>query len=188
MELVRTGIERVVPDGIVTTDGEHYPADVICYATGFRHNEFLASMHVTGRDGTSLHDQWGDEPTAYLGITMPNFPNLFCIYGPGTNLAFGASLFYHSEFQVHYALEAIRETLASGALSCEVRAEAHDEYADRYQDEIGQLVWSHPAITHSHYKNTRGQGLHAVAVAARPVLGVDPAHRPRRTTDSTAHE
>ena len=116
VELVRTGIERVVPDGIVTTDGEHYPADVICYATGFRHNEFLASMHVTGRHGISLHDQWGDEPTAYLGITMPNFPNLFCIYGPGTNLAFGASLFYHSEFQVHYALEAMRETLASGAV------------------------------------------------------------------------
>ena len=157
VELVRTGIERVVPDGIVTTDGQHYPADVICYATGFRHNEFLASMHVTGRNGTSLHEQWGEEPTAYLGITMPNFPNLFCIYGPGTNLAFGASLFYHSEFQVHYALEAMRETLASGALSCEVRAEAHDEYADRYQDEIGQLVWSHPAITHSHYKNSEGK-------------------------------
>ena len=157
VELVRTGIARVVPDGIVTTDGQHYPADVICYATGFRHNEFLASMHVTGLHGISLHDQWGDEPTAYLGITVPNFPNLFCIYGPGTNLAFGASLFYHSEFQVHYALEAMRETLASGALSCEVRAEAHDEYADRYQDEIGQLVWSHPAITHSHYKNSEGK-------------------------------
>ncbi len=52
VELVRTGIERVVPDGIVTTDGEHYPADVICYATGFRHNEFLASMQ---RDRPQRH-------------------------------------------------------------------------------------------------------------------------------------
>ena len=77
-------------------------------------------MKVVGRHGVSLHDQWGDEPTAYLGITMPNFPNLFCIYGPGTNLAFGASLFYHAEFQVHYALEAIHETLASGARWAEV--------------------------------------------------------------------
>ena len=111
----------MVPDGVVTTDGRHYPADVICYATGFRHNEFLASMNVIGRHGVSLRDQWGDEPTAYLGITMPNFPNLFCIYGPGTNLAFGASLFYHAEFQVHYALEAIHETLTSDALWAEVR-------------------------------------------------------------------
>ena len=156
VELVRTGIERVVPDGIVTTDGRHYPADVICYATGFRHNEFLASMRCSG--GTaSLRDQWGDEPTAYLGITMPNFPNLFCIYGPGTNLAFGASLFYHAEFQVHYALEAIRETLASDALWTEVRAEAHRGLRRSLPGEIGQLVWSHPSITHSHYKNRDGK-------------------------------
>jgi 4-hydroxyacetophenone monooxygenase len=156
-ELVRTAIERIVPDGVVTADGVHHPADVLCYATGFRHNDFLASMDVTGRGGASLRGQWGDEPTAYLGITMPNFPNLFCVYGPGTNLAAGAGLFYHSEFQVHYAMEAIRETLASGARSCEVRAEAHDDYAERYRAEISQLVWSHPSIRHSHYKNPAGK-------------------------------
>ncbi len=157
VELIRTGIERVVSDGIVTVDGRHVPADIICYATGFRHNEFLGSMNVVGRRGVSLKDQWGDEPTAYLGITMPNFPNLFCIYGPGTNLAFGASIFYHAEFQVHYALEAIKETLGSGALWTEVTPQAHDDYADRYQKEIAQLVWSHPSISHSHYKNSNGK-------------------------------
>ena len=157
VELVRTAIERIVPDGVVDAEGTHYPAEIVCYATGFRHNDFLASMEVTGRDGARLGDQWGDEPTAYLGITVAHFPNLFCVYGPGTNLAAGASLFYHSEFQVHYALEAIRETLASGAQWCEVRAGAYDEYAARYQAEIGQMVWSHPSIRHSHYKNPSGQ-------------------------------
>lgn len=157
VELVRTAIERIEPDGVRTVDGTHYPADVICYATGFRHNDFLASMDVRGRGGVSLRRQFGDEPTAYLGITMPNFPNLFCAYGPGTNLAAGASLFYHSEFQVHYAMEAIHETLASGAETCEVTAEAHDSYADHYRSEIGQMVWSHPSIAHSHYKNPDGR-------------------------------
>ena len=157
VELVRTAIDRIVPDGVVTVDGNHFPADVICYATGFRHNEFLASMELTGSGGTSLREQWGDEPTAYLGITIPNFPNLFCIYGPGTNLASGASLFYHSEFQVHHAMELIRETLTSGARRCEVTAQAHASYVDRYQAEIEQLVWSHPSIRHSHYKNPAGK-------------------------------
>jgi 4-hydroxyacetophenone monooxygenase len=156
-ELVRTAIERIVPDGVVTVDGTHYPADVICYATGFRHNDFLTSMDVTGRGGAVLREQWGDEPMAYLGITVPNFPNMFCVYGPGTNLAAGAGLFYHSEFQVHYAMEAIRATLTSGARSCEVRAAAHDDYAARYQAEMSQLVWSHPSIRHSHYKNPAGK-------------------------------
>jgi 4-hydroxyacetophenone monooxygenase len=157
VELVRTTIDRIVPDGIVTVDGTHHPADVICYATGFRHNDFLASMEVRGRDGLDLREVWGVEPTAYLGITVAGFPNLFCVYGPGTNLAAGASLFYHCEFQVHYAMEAIRETLSSGARVCEVTREAHDAYARRYEEEIGQMVWAHPAIAHSHYKNPDGK-------------------------------
>ena len=157
VELVRTRIERIVPDGVVTVDGNHYPADIICYATGFRHNEFLAPMEATGRGGASLREQWGIEPTALLGITIPNFPNLFCMYGPGTNLAHGASLFFHSEFQIHYALDAIHRVLSSGAQTIEVRPVAHDEYVERYKKEIGQLLWSHPAIAHSHYKNPEGR-------------------------------
>jgi 4-hydroxyacetophenone monooxygenase len=156
VELVRTAIERVVADGVVTADGAHHPADVICYATGFRHNDFLASMDVVGRDGERLRERWGDEPTAYLGITVPGFPNLFCMYGPGTNLAAGASLFFHAEFQVHHAMEAIHQALRAGARTCEVTAAAHDDYIDRYRDEIAQLVWSHPSIRHSHYKNAAG--------------------------------
>ncbi len=157
VELVRTAIERIVPEGVITVDGTVRPADVICYATGFRHNDFLASMDVTGRGGVSLRDQWGDEPTAYLGITMPNFPNLFCVYGPGTNLAHSASLFFHSEYQTSYALQAIHAVLASGARTIEVRGDVHDAYAQWHQREISQLVWAHPSITHSHYKNVDGK-------------------------------
>lgn len=157
VELVRTAIERVVPEGIVTADGTLRPADVICYATGFRHNDFLASMDVTGRDGVSLREQWGDEPTAHLGITIPNFPNLFCVYGPGTNLAHSASLFFHSEYQTSYAMQAIHAVLRDGARTIEVRDDAHDAYAQWHQSEISQLVWAHPSITHSHYKNPAGK-------------------------------
>jgi 4-hydroxyacetophenone monooxygenase len=157
VELVRTPIDRIVPEGVVTVDGQVYEAGIICYATGFRHNEFLAPMEIIGRGGVSLREQWGEQPTAYLGITMPNFPNLFCVYGPGTNLAHGASLFFHSEFQVHYAMDAIRRVLTSGARTIEVRKDAHDGYVNRYTDEINQLVWAHPSITHSHYKNPQGK-------------------------------
>jgi len=157
VELVRTPIDRIVADGIVTEDGAFYPADVICYATGFRHNDYLWPMKITGRDGTVLRDQWGDEPTAYLGITVPNFPNFFCLYGPGTNLAHGASLFFHSECQIHYAMDCIHDALSSGARTIEVRKDAHDEYVERYRNEIDSLLWSHPSIEHSHYKNPQGK-------------------------------
>ena len=157
VELVNTAIDHVVADGIVTVDGTFYAADVICYATGFRHNEFLAPMSIFGRNGTSLREQWGDEPSAYLGITVPNFPNLFCLYGPGTNLAHGASLFFHSECQMSFTMDAIRQVLMSGMRTIEVRKDVHDEYVERHQAEISQLVWAHPSITHSHYKNPAGK-------------------------------
>jgi 4-hydroxyacetophenone monooxygenase len=156
VELVRAPIDRIVPEGIVTVDGALHPADAICYATGFRHNEFLA-FDMIGRDGISLHDQWGDEPTAYLGITVPHFPNLFLCYGPGTNLAHSAGLFFHAEFQTMHAMDAIHRVLATGARTIEVRQDVHDRYVDRLVEQISSLVWAHPTIQHSHYKNPEGK-------------------------------
>ena len=157
VELVRTGIERIAPEGVVTVDGVLHEADVICYATGFHHNDFLAPIELTGRGGASLREQWGDEPRGYLGITVPNFPNLFLLYGPGTNLAHGASIILHSECQVQYTMEAIRTTLQANARTIEVRQEVLDEYMTRYRAEIDQLIWSHPTIEHTHYKNRHGK-------------------------------
>ena len=74
VELVRTGIERIVADGVITVDGTFRPADIICYATGFRHNDFLWPMHIVGRDGVVLREEWGIEPAAYLGITIKQLP------------------------------------------------------------------------------------------------------------------
>ena len=156
VELVRTRIERIVPEGVLTADGKLHAADAICYATGFRHNEFLA-FDAIGRDGVSLHKQWGDKPTAYLGISVPNFPNLFLCYGPGTNLAHSAGLFFHAEFQTMHAIEGIRRVLNAGASSIEVRKQAHDRYVDVLVEEVSTLVWAHPAIQHSHYKNSDGK-------------------------------
>ena len=157
VELVRTGIEKIVADGLITEDGTFYPADIICYATGFRHNDFLWPMHITGRNGVVLREQWGEEPTALYGITVPNFPNFFCLYGPGTNLAHGGSLIFQSECQVNYVMGALHELLTSGHRTLEPKADVHDAYAELYQSEIAQMVWAHKAVKHSHFKNAEGK-------------------------------
>ena len=157
VRLVRTPIERIVPEGVVTTDGELHPVDVICYATGFRPYEALSPIHVVGVGGAVLRDVWGNEPKAYLGITVPDFPNFFCLYGPGTSLSVGASLIFQSERQVTFVLSAIHETLAGGHRRIEVRRDVHDDYAARYRVEADRLVQSHPSVKHSHYKNDAGR-------------------------------
>ena len=107
VELVRTGIDRIESDAVVTEDGTRYPADVIVYATGFRANKMLWPMTIRGRDGEILSERWGERPSAYLGITVPGYPNFFCMYGPGTNLASGGSLIFHSECQMRYITECL---------------------------------------------------------------------------------
>ena len=77
MHLVTDGIERIEAGGVRTVDGVLHEADVVVYGTGFTASDFLVPMRVVGRHGVELHDAWAGEARAYLGITVPGFPNLF---------------------------------------------------------------------------------------------------------------
>ena len=46
-----------------------------------------------------LREQFAAQPCAFLGITVPNFPNFFYVLGPNTVLAH-SSLVYMVECQV----------------------------------------------------------------------------------------
>ncbi len=157
VELVREGIDHIDAHGIVTASGARFDVDIIVFATGFQANKFLWPMDIVGRDGVKLAEQWGDEPAAYLGITVPNFPNLFCMYGPGTNLAHGGSLIFHSECQIRYITGCIKALVERGEKSMEPRLDVHDAYYERTQRELDGLVWSHPSIQHSWFKNRQGR-------------------------------
>jgi 4-hydroxyacetophenone monooxygenase len=157
VDLVTDPIEEIASDRIVCAGGEEYPVDVIVYATGFHANRYLWPMEIVGRGGVTLAEQWGDRPTAYLGITVPNFPNLFCLYGPATNLAHGGSLIFHSECQIRYVMGCLRALLTGHGRSIECRSEVHDEYNRRLQAELDTMVWSHPSIRSSWYRNSEGR-------------------------------
>ena len=157
VELVTDPIAAVTPTGVRTDSGEEYEVDVIVYATGFHANRYLWPMEIVGRDGAVLSERWGDRPTAYLGITVPGFPNLFCLYGPGTNLAHGGSLIFHAECQTRYVMGCIAALLAGDHAAIECRQDVHDGYNDRLQAELDTMVWSHPSIRHSWYRNDEGR-------------------------------
>ena len=157
VELVRTGIDHIEADAVVTVDGERYPADVLVYATGFRATEVLAPMAITGRDGVDLRTLWGERPAAYLGITVPGFPNFFMMYGPGTNLAHGGSLIFHSECQMRYITECIESLIVGGHRTMEPLQERCDDWHQHSQAEMAGLVWSQPSVTSSFFKNSAGE-------------------------------
>jgi 4-hydroxyacetophenone monooxygenase len=155
VELVNEGIARITRKGVLTEDGVERALDVLVLATGFHPNKFLWPMEIRGRSGTRLHDVWGDDPRAYLGITMPSFPNLFCLYGPNTNPLVGSVIFM-LECQVTYVVKCIAAMIARDLHSLECRRDVHDEYNRRVDEAHEGLVWRHPKV-HSYYNNAVGR-------------------------------
>jgi 4-hydroxyacetophenone monooxygenase len=157
VDLVTEPIARVEKDAIVTRDGARHAAEVLILATGFQAFRMTWPIRIAGCGGRTLRELWGDDdPRAYLGITVPGFPNLFMMYGPNTNLAHGGSAIFHSECQTHYALLALREMLENGWAAMEVRQEAHDAFNRRVDEIHGGMVWAHRGVG-SWYKNKRGR-------------------------------
>jgi 4-hydroxyacetophenone monooxygenase len=155
VDLVTEPIAEITPNGVMTRDGVEHPVDVLVLATGFHADRFLWPIEITGRGGTKLHDLWGENPRAYLGITVPEFPNLFCLYGPNTNPVVGSVIFM-LECQVHYVTGCLREMLEGGIASMECRQGVHDEYNERVDSEHEKMVWRHPRV-HSYYNNSKGR-------------------------------
>lgn len=149
------GISEVTAEGVIANNGEVFSADIIIYATGFKTDQFLWPMEIRGRGGQLLSETWSEEPSAYLGITVNGFPNFYCMFGPGTNLAFGGSLVFNGECQMRYTMECIKLLLQSGDKALECTEEAHRNYQRRFREQHAKLIWEHPNV-HSYYQNKQG--------------------------------
>ncbi|GAB2719425.1 flavin-containing monooxygenase [Kitasatospora kifunensis] len=82
VDLVTEAIDHVTAAGIVTRDGREHAVDVLVFATGFRAEDYMRPMELTGRDGITLDEVWAEGPYAYNTVALPGFPNLFMLVGP----------------------------------------------------------------------------------------------------------
>jgi 4-hydroxyacetophenone monooxygenase len=155
VRLVTDSIREITPEGVVTADGEEHPVDVIIYGTGFQASKFLTPMRVTGRAGVDLHEQWNGDARAYLGITVPGFPNLFCLYGPNTNIVINGSIVYFSECGVRYVLGCVGALLRGGHAALDVRTDVFAEFNERVDEGNAGMAWGCSDVS-SWYKNEHG--------------------------------
>ena len=156
VSLVTETIECITPEGIKLIDGRHIDLDVLILATGFQSNRLLTPMEVLGVEGRRLADVWGDSANAYKGTSVPGFPNLFCLYGPNTNIVHGGSIIYQIECQIHYTMQCITQILDQSLQAIDVRAEINTAYNKRVQSLSRNLAWGHANVT-SWYKNSAGE-------------------------------
>jgi 4-hydroxyacetophenone monooxygenase len=143
VELVNDDIVRLTPDGIETADGRHRDIDVIVSATGFEVVKYLWPSRYSGKGGTDLHEQWdaGDGPRAYLGMMVPDFPNMFMLYGPNSQpLSGGTGLPAWYVVWASYAAQCIMKMLREGKSRVEVTKEAYGRYNVALDKEASNLI------------------------------------------------
>ena len=138
VNLRRNPIRSVVPGGIQLQD-DLLELDVILYATGFdAMTGSLSRIDIRGRGGISLREAWADSPTAYLGLGVAGFPNLFTVTGPGSPSVL-TNMVTSIEHHVEWITACIGHLRANGHRSIESDRTAQDEWAEHVNTFAGPI-------------------------------------------------
>lgn len=140
LELVTSEITEVREHSIVTADGTERPIDVLIYGTGFRATEPLIGCRIIGRGGHEIHDVWKARMSAYLGITVSGFPNLFVLLGPNTGLGHN-SVILMIEAQVRYVIDCLKLMKRRKQRAMDVRPEVQQGFVEETHRRMQKTVW-----------------------------------------------
>jgi cation diffusion facilitator CzcD-associated flavoprotein CzcO len=149
--LVPRAVASVTPTGIVDVDGVERPIDVLVLATGFQPANYLARLRIVGRGGRSLHEYWAGEPHAFLGITVPGFPNFFMLYGPGTN---GGEIVTMLESQSEYAVRVMKRMRRERVTAVEVKPHFDARWNRWLQSKMVGTSWT---MSNNYFKAPTGK-------------------------------
>ncbi|MFI5957517.1 flavin-containing monooxygenase [Cryptosporangium sp. NPDC051539] len=176
VSLVTDGAARLGVDRVVSGAGEEFEVDAVVLATGFDVQRYLSGFETRGRGGALLREVWGDtDPKAYLaGLTVPDFPNLFVLYGPNSQPGHGGSVVALLEMLMNYVTDAIRTMVQGGIGALECRRDVFDEYVSKIDEAHDRMIWTHPRVS-SYYRNEKGR-----VVVIYPFRNVDLFHETRR--------
>lgn len=149
-----TAIEKVTPEGVVTTDGVLHRADVLIHGTGFKVQEYLKAVEITGPGGRSLGETWKTGAEAYKGTVVSGFPNLFLLMGPNTALGH-SSVVFMAEAQVRYVMRAIEHIDRQKIARIDVKPEVQAAYNAEIEKRLQTTVWK--TGCDSWYQNEHGK-------------------------------
>ncbi len=156
VDLETSAIEKITPEGIRMKDGRDIPLDVLIYGTGFKASDFLVPMDIRGTGGRSLHDTWGGDARAYLGLTLPGYPNFFIMYGPNTNIVVNGSIIFFSECEANYIVGCVKMLQDAKARSLEVKRDVFDRFNAEVDAANAEMPWGY-AEANTWYRNSHGR-------------------------------
>lgn len=123
-------VEEITETGIRTRQGREYAVDSIAFAIGFDAiSGALLSIDIRGEGGRSLKQQWADGPSAYLGLMLSGFPNLFVVTGPGSP-AVKSNMFHSIEQHVEWIADCLGFLQANDLTHIEPDATAERQWIE----------------------------------------------------------
>ena len=141
VEVVTHGIREIREHSIVTSDGVVHEVDAIIFGTGFHVLDLPFADHVRGRAGLTLNETWRGSPSAYLGTTIHDFPNLFFLMGPGTGLGH-TSVIVMLEAQLELLIGALNHMRREQLDVIEPKQQVQADYFNWLQHEAQGTVWT----------------------------------------------
>ena len=151
VELVPRTVASITARGVVDVDGVEHDADVLVLSTGFQPTNYLAHLEVVGRTGDTLQKYWDGEPRAFLGVTVPTFPNFFMLYGPGTN---GGEIALNLRNQAAYTLRVVKRMVREGVTAVEVKRSWADPYHAWLMAQMESTAW---AVSNNYFTTKTGK-------------------------------
>jgi cation diffusion facilitator CzcD-associated flavoprotein CzcO len=151
VDLQETPIQRVTPNGIITSDGKEHELDVLILATGF--NAITGAFSeidwhakkdrpLIARKSSEQQSKraiWADHrPSTFLGLLVPDLPNTFVVLGP--HQPFGNAP-RSIEFAVQVVCELLQFCADNHYTSVEPKQDAVDKWTEHVVDcSKGQLA------------------------------------------------
>jgi cation diffusion facilitator CzcD-associated flavoprotein CzcO len=140
VDVSKRPIEHVDQDG-VSVDGEHIDLDVLVLATGYdAMTGSYTGIEIKGRKGYTLKEAWASGPVTYLGLGVPEFPNLFIVAGPGspsvlTNMVLAA------EQHVDWIIDCVEYMRAHDLSTIEANGDAAHQWVDHVNGIAAQTLY-----------------------------------------------
>lgn len=143
VDLTRTPIVEITPDGIRTTEREH-PVDVLVFATGFDAlTGSQVAVDIVGKGGTTLKEKWADGPRNHLGLLSAGFPNLFTVLGPLSPSVLSNAV-VSIEQHVEWITDCIAHLRRRGITEIDATARAEDDWCAHVADLASRTLY--PAV------------------------------------------
>ena len=135
VDLKETPIIKITKTGIKTKKNE-YTLDKIIFATGFDAlTGSITKLNITGKKGIKLIKYWKSGPKSFLGLLVPNFPNMFIVSGPGS-----PSVLTNVPVQIEQHVEWITKCIKFLENNKRQSIESTNEAAKKWQKEITSSV------------------------------------------------